>query len=353
MVNQVFANSQEISCKAAKGKSTASFPDVCFTPPQTAATPVGVPIPYPNTGLASDTTDGSRSVKISGKEVMLKNKSYFKTSYGDEAGCAPKKGIITAKNKGRVYFQKWSMNVFIESENVDRMGDLTTHNHGSSPGNTPPWLYIDGVSAPDIPNGCKESADNFNTHCKKHVKLHKDGTLNSAGTNRSMCADDDCKTSRDCIITPYSLSCCDGKTPHHVVPKSQFVTAGKGIPLHTDVSGNNKYSASAAPCICVEGTTHSGDTRHAAIHEKTNMATRMAVNVPSRKAIPNSLRWALEEAESIGAQAVSEVTGCAKECIESQVREGHQKLGLNQSSEVRPTTAGGEEQSDVATGESW
>ncbi len=34
-----------------------AFPDVCFTPPQTPATPPGVPIPYPNTGMASDTTE--------------------------------------------------------------------------------------------------------------------------------------------------------------------------------------------------------------------------------------------------------------------------------------------------------
>jgi hypothetical protein len=36
--------------------------------------------------MAKDTSSGSKKVKISGKEVMLKNKSYFKTSMGDEAG---------------------------------------------------------------------------------------------------------------------------------------------------------------------------------------------------------------------------------------------------------------------------
>ena len=107
MANQVYANNMEISCKAADGKSICAFPDVCFTPPQTPATPPGVPIPYPNTGMASDCTDGSSSVKISGKEVMLKNKSYFKRSMGDEAGCAPKKGVVTSKNMGKVYFIMW------------------------------------------------------------------------------------------------------------------------------------------------------------------------------------------------------------------------------------------------------
>ena len=101
MANDVFANGREISCKAADGKAVCAFPDVCFTPPQTPATPPGVPIPYPNTGMATDATQGTKNVKISGKEVMLKNKSYFKQSVGDEAGCAPKKGVITSTNRGK------------------------------------------------------------------------------------------------------------------------------------------------------------------------------------------------------------------------------------------------------------
>src|ERR1700733_11481281 len=108
MANQVYANNMEVSCKAASGKSVCAFPDVCFTPPQTPATPPGVPIPYPNTGMSSDCSDGSSSVMISGAEVMLKNSSNFKTSTGDEAGSAPKKGMITSSTTGTVYFIAWS-----------------------------------------------------------------------------------------------------------------------------------------------------------------------------------------------------------------------------------------------------
>src|ERR1700733_822223 len=128
MANQVYANNMEVSCKAASGKSICAFPDVCFTPPQTPATPPGVPIPYPNTGMASDTTDGSKTVQISGKEVMLKDKSCFKQSTGDEAGSAPKKGVVTSKIKGKVNFCAWSVNVKFESENIPRHLDLTGHN---------------------------------------------------------------------------------------------------------------------------------------------------------------------------------------------------------------------------------
>jgi hypothetical protein len=156
--NQVYANNMEVSCKKAAGKSICAFPDVCMTPPQTPATPPGVPIPYPNTGMASDCTDGSSSVKISGQEVMLKNKSYFKKSMGDEAGCAPMKGVVTHKNMGKVYFTAWSMDVKVEDENVVRMLDLTTHNHGSLPGNSPPYIYTDevAVALQQPPGQCKE-----------------------------------------------------------------------------------------------------------------------------------------------------------------------------------------------------
>ena len=63
---------------------------------------------------------------------MLKNKSYFKQSTGDEAGCAAKKGVVTSVNSGKVYFTAWSMDVKFEGENVVRHLDMTTHNHASS-----------------------------------------------------------------------------------------------------------------------------------------------------------------------------------------------------------------------------
>jgi len=130
MGNPVYANGMQVSGKSMSGKSICEFPDVCLTPPQTPATPIGTPIPYPNTGLAGDTAEGSSSVKIGGQEVMLKDRSNFKKSAGDEAGAAPKKGLITSTTKGAVFFIAWSMSVMIEGENVVRNLDMTTHNHG-------------------------------------------------------------------------------------------------------------------------------------------------------------------------------------------------------------------------------
>lgn len=149
MGNEVYANMMEVSCKASDGKSICAFPDVCMTPPQTPATPPGVPIPYPNTGMASDASDGSTSVKASGQEIMLKNKSCFKKSTGDEAGAAPKKGLINSKNMGKVYFNMWSMDVKVEGENVVRNLDLTTHNHASQIGNEGvPFPHVSRMTPP-------------------------------------------------------------------------------------------------------------------------------------------------------------------------------------------------------------
>lgn len=174
MSNAVYANMMEVSCKSGNGKTICAFPDVCFTPPLTPATPPGVPIPYPNTGMSSDCTDGSTSVKIGGAEVMLKNKSYFKRSSGDEAGSAPKKGVITSQIMGKVYFNAWSMDVQIEGENVVRHLDLTTHNHASPPGQTPPFPETEGMSPSVITVNCDPSW----TPCQKEQAKAKVAEMN-------------------------------------------------------------------------------------------------------------------------------------------------------------------------------
>lgn len=341
MANEVYANMMEVSCKAAGGKAIASFPDVCMTPPQTPATPPGVPIPYPNTGMASDCSDGSSSVKISGQEVMLKNKSYFKRSSGDEAGCAPKKGVVTSKNMGKVYFTKWSMDVKVEGENVVRHLDMTTHNHASAPGNTIPWLYADGMDPSQIPEKCKKEADNFNDKCKKHVKSHPGGSMNLAGSNKAMCEDDECRAARKCVLTPYNMGCCEAKTPHHVVPKSQFKQ--RGASKYTLPAGGS-YDPDKAPCICEDGTSHSTG-KHGDIHEETNNLTvNHATVLPhvseTGKSIDSKARWEASESEKVGAQATAEVTKCDKDCLEDQLRKGHEKMGVKPNSKIRPTTAG-------------
>jgi hypothetical protein len=350
MSNEVYANMMEVSCKAAAGKSICAFPDVCFTPPQTPATPPGVPIPYPNTGMASDCTSGSSTVKISGQEVMLKNKSYFKRSTGDEAGCAPKKGVMTSKNMGKVYFTMWSMDVKVEGENVVRHLDMTTHNHGSMPSNTIPWAHLDGMAPPTIEGEkCQEMAKTFNTECGPAMKANQrpDGSFNKEGLGRDLCDKGKCEDARKCILMAYNVPCCPGpdgkkKTPHHIVPKSQFKQPGSGpaLPL---IDPNAEYQSREAPCICAQGRSHSTG-EHGEIHATTNVKTRAAVGVDSGRQIPADKRWSVSQAEKVGAAAVEEETDgeCPKKCTEQQLRKGHQAMGVKGEDQIRPTTAGGE-----------
>lgn len=179
MANNVFANGREISCKKADGKTICAFPDICMTPPVTGVTPNGVPIPYPNTGMAKDTANGSRTVKISDNEIIKKNVSYFKTSYGDEAGCAtpPKKGIITGTIQGKVYFTSWSMDVKVEGKNVARHLDTTTHNHGSNPNEGIPWLDLDSMKIEVSENDCETLTNANNNAREKLEEKTKDKTL--------------------------------------------------------------------------------------------------------------------------------------------------------------------------------
>jgi len=125
----VYANGDEIACKAGSGKVIASFPDVCLTPPPPPAGPI--PVPYPDTSFSKDMQKGSKTVKIEGQEVMLKDQSFYKTSpLGDEAATNGQgAGVITHVITGKTYFVAWSMDVKFEDQNVDRHTDVTTSNH--------------------------------------------------------------------------------------------------------------------------------------------------------------------------------------------------------------------------------
>src|SRR2546422_2333197 len=138
MSNNVYANGNAIACKAGDDKVIAAMPDVCLSPPSPPAGPI--PVPYPNTSFSKDMQEGSKTVHINGKEVMLKDKSFYKTSpLGNEAATNSFGGsVITHTITGKTYFSAWSMDVKFEGENVDRHLDLTTSNHNPYPGSTAP-----------------------------------------------------------------------------------------------------------------------------------------------------------------------------------------------------------------------
>lgn len=134
----VYANGSEIACKAGDGKVIAEFPDVCMSPPSPPAGPV--PIPYPDTSFSRDMQNGSKTVKIGGQEVMLKDQSFYKTApLGDEAATQGfGANVITHVITGKTYFIMWSMDVKYEGQNVDRHMDMCTSNHASQGPGTPP-----------------------------------------------------------------------------------------------------------------------------------------------------------------------------------------------------------------------
>lgn len=302
MGNQVYANNMEISCKAAAGKSICAFPDVCMTPPQTPATPPGVPIPYPNTGMASDTTDGSSSVKISGQEVMLKNKSYFKKSAGDEAGCAPKKGVVTSKNMGKVFFNSWSMDVKVEGENVVRHMDLTTHNHASQPPETPPWMHVDEM-AMAVQEACADEIDQAETAC--------------AGKTPEACGPD-CTKAQKCLLVPKDKDkercCAPARTGHHLI-EDHWLADNQAFPTYQPVPGTRR-PYSAAPTVCVEGGRF--DMEHGEMHAAQGLIEEsyMTGGVNSEKP------WDYGAGKSAAMTAHDMVfgdCGCSKQCMEAQL----------------------------------
>lgn len=213
MSKEVYANMMEISCKSGDGKSIAGMPDVCMTPPQTPATPPGVPVPYPNTGMSSDCSDGSSTVSIGGQEVMLKDKSYFKQSSGDEAGSAPMKGVISHTNKGKVYFAMWSMDVQFEGENVVRHLDVTTHNHASQAGTEGvPWPQIEAMATP---------ATNRDKPCDKSCtkkKLSKKQKGNLRRTPEYKAAKKRVNSGKKPLVCPICKQRKKKLSPDHIFP---------------------------------------------------------------------------------------------------------------------------------------
>jgi hypothetical protein len=113
-------NSRGIVHKKSSGMNMV-FPDVCKTP-----TPAGpIPIPYPNIGKSSDTSQGAKKVTVDGAMPMVKGAKYSMTA-GDEAGSVG--GVVSGVTKGEAEFMMYSFDVKFEGKNVCRMGDPLFHN---------------------------------------------------------------------------------------------------------------------------------------------------------------------------------------------------------------------------------
>jgi hypothetical protein len=333
---EVYANNMSIACKAADGKTIAAFPDVCFTPPLTPATPPGVPIPYPNTAMASDTTDGSKTVMISGQEVMLKDKSVFKTSTGDEAGSAPKKGVVTSQIKGKVNFTSWSMDVKFEGENVPRHLDLTLHNEASLPANTLTWPYLDRVAMAAATSDCADEISAVDAACSKKdgkVVCPAQGSMTKEQYALTI-ENDPCQRAARCLLSPKDPSrCCAPQTPHHLIPKAGFFSDKfNGTPF----PGNEQYNQAKAPCVCAEGGKSQGT--HGLLHD----AQTKGIN----KNFAGKDSWKFSDAVKNASEAMGQVCPqCGSKCIESQLQQEHGRMRIGNNADLRPIR---QEPSDIS-----
>jgi hypothetical protein len=343
MSNEVYANGNEVSCKAAAGKSICAFPDVCFTPPLTPATPPGVPVPYPNTGMASDSSDGSKTVQISGMEVMKKDSSYFKQSTGDEAGSAPKKNVVTSTIKGKCYYIAWSMNVKIEGENAVRHLDMMTHNHASGPGGTPPWVYQDMPA--EQRDKCLAQDQDATDKCAattphlvpKTVK-GKDGKPDKlVQEQKGLDCPPGCEEAKACILAPYKdgdkYCCHPNTTPHHLIEVHCFTRAGGRGEASESAPRLDEYldyNDGHAPCVCANESASDGP--HGVMHDVQGSIERGYAQLRSKRPLkswgPGPLQksyWNYGEARDTGATAHKRAyPHCDRECTKRQLDAYHQ-----------------------------
>ena len=290
MGSDVFANGRSVSCKSGVDKVIAAFPDVALSPPSPPAGPI--PIPYPLFSKASDTTSGTKKVKINKKEAMT-DKSQYKKSMGDEAATKSfGQGVITHCLGGKVKFISFSMDVKLEGKKAVRHLDMTTSNHMSPQANASvPWADV----------------------AKMKVAGHSCAKIIAE-------------------IHPYGdADCPEGSQSHHIVDNSNFTMPGarktplKDIPSVGGETGRQKrnlfpkgskhpgrnYDENAAPCNCLKGSKSNSRTQHGKAHKKSkDMATAKASSdgkwkySDAREAGKESIKKALKleewEAECIG-----------------------------------------------------
>ena len=184
-----------------------------------------------------------------------------------------------------------------------------------------------GVDGP-----CKDVAQKARDACSEHSKIKSRPKAIEA-----MCADDDCKAARACVLSPYSPSnCCDGKTGHHVVPVHCFMPPGarKDGVSGARYAGCEKYNMSKAPCICVTG--HDKSTgEHKLAHDSFDTAEdRHMVNGKAGS-------WTYKQASETGAKSVNDATGCDEACTKAQVDRYHKdQANIKDDTPLRADSAG-------------
>jgi hypothetical protein len=259
---------------------------------------------------------------------MLKNKSYFKKSTGDEAGSAPMKGVITAQNTGKVYFTMWSMDVKFEGENVVRNLDMTTHNHASFPGNSPPWAYMDAAAMKPIAD-CVGMHDNAKTACA------------GKRTKKAQCKDKACREAKRCLLVTYNqgkrksnssrTGCCKGEQPHHLVEAHCFYEVGERGDFSSRFfkapPGKRAYKDTESPCVCAAGPRDKKEHgKYHAFQQKLEAAHHS-----------QNKGWTYADARQAGVDAHSAINPqCNADCTKAQLDAYHKdRCGAEETTPLR------------------
>jgi uncharacterized Zn-binding protein involved in type VI secretion len=207
---------------AASGGIAASFPDVCKTP----MPPGGpVPIPYPNVARSADTANGSTTVKIDGKPIMLKD-SYFSTSTGDEPGSVG--GVVSGKIKGKAEPIGYSFDVKVDGKNVFRLTDPMRTNCGSNPNAVCPaeaqafLLSSEIGSADDEP--CKKIVEEARKQKREKTNWSSSGVL-----ERHRAAFERASAGRYVIYIRQTKPFCEDWIAAEHVPKPHAILKGTTI----------------------------------------------------------------------------------------------------------------------------
>ncbi|WP_457440876.1 HNH/endonuclease VII fold toxin-2 domain-containing protein [Pseudomonas sp. TE3786] len=207
-----------------------------------------------------------------------------------------------------------------------------------------------------------DPANTTHEHALKHdskvdwAKIVKDDDgkgefYNKAGTLKTMCADDKCGPLLECNLVPFDFGCCDGKTPHHIVPAHCFLPSGERKSGAGDrYPGTDKYDDTKAPCVCLTGATKIASNadgslkEHGLVHAIVDDAEDAFMHTeklstpggkPKMKAGVQAERktagtWSFEQANDAGADAVAKVKQkCDKECLKAQSEAAHKHMGLD------------------------
>jgi hypothetical protein len=278
---------------------------------------------------------------------MLKDKSVFKTSTGNEAATKSfGMSVVTHQIQGEASFIAWSMDVKFEGENIPRHMDLMGHNEACQPTATPPWPFMESM-AKGAGDPCEKDKDKEQTACKDYKPNNPNGKDACPPTPSGGKPDSDqgafayaaqvrsnpCLTARRCKLQPYSMTesgkggCCDGQTGHHLIEASAFYSSGRG-------PGNalfncSRYSEGDAPSICAEGTNHGVGT-HGLMHtfqSASALKCRPGALMASGTMFTHR-KTTVAAAQKAGAAAVSDTfpeSKCEEKCIEAQLSQYHEK----------------------------